>query len=207
MKNTCGLMMGIAIFALCTCQGTAAETADGFISLFNGKDLNGWRKVHPDNDRNSKRSGWKAENGVLVNMAAGCDLATIEKFTDFELHFEYRLPGGGNSGVYLRGRYEIQLLADRGKRPSLRSTGAIFNLIPPSENASGPTMEWQTADVKLAGKRVTVCLNGRTVIADAELPFITAGAMSANENQLGPIMLQGQQSPVDFRNIRIKPLK
>jgi len=207
MKNTRWLVAGVIAFALCTTHMMGAETAEGFIPLFNGKDLAGWKKVHPDNNKNSKRSGWKAENGLLINMVAGCDLATVEKFTDFELHYEYRIPGGGNSGVYLRGRYEIQIADDYRKRPSPRSTGAIYNMIPPSENAGGPATEWQTTDVKLVGKQVTVRLNGRTIIADAELPFVTAGALSSNVNVPGPIMLQGQFSPAAFRNLRIKPLK
>ncbi|MFZ2643150.1 MAG: DUF1080 domain-containing protein [Verrucomicrobiia bacterium] len=207
MRNIRWLVAGIITLALCTNHMTGTETAEGFIALFNGKDLTGWKKVHPDNARNSKRNSWKAENGLLVNAAAGCDLATVEKFADFELHLEYRLPGGGNSGVYLRGRYEIQIADDYRRRPSLRSTGAIYNLIPPSENASTQAMEWQTVDVKLVGKQVTVRLNGKTVIADAELPFATAGAMSSNVNQPGPIMLQGQLGPIAFRNIQIKPLK
>lgn len=207
MKNTRWLVVGIIAFALCATPMMGAETAEGFIPLFNGKDLAGWKKVHPDNNKNSKRSGWKAENGLLVNMAAGCDLATVEKFADFELHFEYRIPGGGNSGVYLRGRYEIQIMDDCGKRPSRQSTGSVYDLIPPSVNASGPAMEWQTVDVKLVGKQVTVRLNGKTIIEDAELPFVTKGAMSSNVNMPGPIMLQGLISPVVFRNLRIKPVK
>ena len=207
MKNTRWLVAGIIGFALSTTHLMGAETAEGYTSLFNGKDLAGWRKVHPDNDKKNKRSAWKAENGLLVNMAAGCDLATVEKFADFELHFEYRIPGGGNSGVYLRGRYEIQIMDDCGKRPSRQSTGSIYDLIPPSVNAGGPAMEWQTVDVKLVGKQVTVRLNGKTIIEDAELPFVTKGAMSSNVNLPGPIMLQGLISPVAFRDIRIKPLK
>lgn len=207
MRNTRWLVAGIIALALCTNHMTGAETAGGFTTLFNGKDLTGWKKVHPENVSNSKRSGWRAENGLLVNAAAGGDLATVEKFADFELHLEYRLPGGGNSGIYLRGRYEIQLADDYRKRPSLRSTGAIYNLIPPSENAAARAMEWQTVDVKLVGKQVTVRINGKTVITDVELPFVTAGAISSNVNQPGPIMLQGQLGPVTFRNIQIKPLK
>ncbi|MCX7007012.1 MAG: DUF1080 domain-containing protein [Kiritimatiellaeota bacterium] len=173
----------------------------GFQPLFNGKDLDGWRSAGRD-----KPNWWKAEDGKLVNLGAGDDLVTEQKFDDFEFHCEYNLPAGANSGVFLRGRYEVQLLDDAGKPAGSQSSGGIWNLMAPSENASLPAGEWQTLDVTLIGKMVTVALNGKKVLDGRELNATTSGALDGDPNQPGPILLQGAFSGVSFRNLCIKPL-
>ncbi|MEW6357347.1 MAG: SUMF1/EgtB/PvdO family nonheme iron enzyme [Planctomycetota bacterium] len=175
--------------------------AEGYIPLFNGKDLTGWR-IRDD----SKPNGWSVQDGLLVNTRPGNDLITEQMFGDFEFHCEYRMPKDGNSGVFLRGRYEVQIWDDFGRPPGKETSGGIWGLIPPSENASKPAGEWQALAVGIKGKRVQVVLNGKKVIDYGELTQPTRGALDNNVDQPGPIVLQGAKSPVEFRNIRIKPL-
>ncbi|MCX6906878.1 MAG: SUMF1/EgtB/PvdO family nonheme iron enzyme, partial [Verrucomicrobia bacterium] len=178
-----------------------AADASGYKPLFNGKDLTGWKV------RENANNNWSAEGGVLVNSRSGADLITEETFTDFELHLEFKLPPQGNSGVYLRGRQELQLADDCGQPAGLDTTGGIWGRIAPSENASKPVNEWQTLDVTLIGKEATVTINGRKVINAARISGVSTWAgLDNNVDQPGPIMLQGRLSAVSFRNIRIKPL-
>jgi len=173
----------------------------GFRPLFNGKDLTGWKLRHEGG-----KNGWKAEDGMLVNTPPSTDLVTEEKFKDFQLHAEYRIPARSNSGIYLRGRYEIQIDDAYGKAPESHQNGAIYGRITPSENASKPAGEWQTVDVTLVGKHVTVVLNGRKTIDHVEIPGPTGGALDDKVDEPGPLMLQGDHGVVSFRNIYIRPL-
>jgi len=171
------------------------------VPLFNGRDLAGWTTQGGE-------SKWRVVNGVLTNAASGGNLVTTRKFDDFKLHLEFRVPKGGNSGVYLRGRYEVQV-EDSGDRPELLpvNVGGVYGFLPPSENASRRPGEWQTYDITLVGRRVTVVLNGRTVIADQIIPGITGGALDSEEGTPGPILLQGDHTPVEFRNVVITPAR
>jgi hypothetical protein len=180
----------------------ARAPPDGYRSLFNGKDLTGW-KVRDT----GKYNAWTAQEGVLVNTQAGTDLISEEQFTDFLFHCEFKIPPGGNSGVYLRGRYEIQIYDDFGRPPDGQTSGGICNLIVPVENASKPAGEWQTLDVGIEGKRVQVVLNGKKVIDCGELTSPTGDALDQDADQPGPIMLQGRFGRVEFRNMRVKPLQ
>ncbi|MBI3909530.1 MAG: DUF1080 domain-containing protein [Armatimonadetes bacterium] len=186
---------GVALGALAN-PSPAAPKVKNLI----GKDLTGWR-LH------GERNGWKVENGVLINTPPSSDLYTEEKFKDFELHYEFNVPSDGNSGLYLRGRYEIQILDDFGRPPSPGGNGSVYSLITAQENASKPAGQWQSVDVKLAGKRVTVVLNGKTIIADRELTGPTPGGLDDEVDESGPILLQGNHGPIQFRNIHIKLLK
>lgn len=189
------------------------EKIGKWVELFNGKDLTGWRPLHE-----GWRSGWTAENGVLVNKFAGSDLITEEKFMDFELHIEFNVPRGGNSGVYLQGRYEIQVDDCYGQGIRKTMCGAIYGRIAPKVNAAKQAGEWQSFDVKFfsarrdeTGKlvkkaRVTVIHNGIPIIEDAEIDGVTGGSMDDNEGTPGPLRLQGDHGPIQYRNIRIKPL-
>lgn len=168
------------------------------IRLFNGSDLNGWRA--------SGESRWKVEDGVLRNTAAGANLVTDRKFTDFKLHVELRLPKGSNSGVYLRGRHEVQIV-DRFGEPASDALGAVYGFLAPSEDAAKGADEWQSLDITLIGRRITVVVNGKTIICDREIPGITGGALDSNEDAPGPMMLQGDHGPVEFRNIMLTPAR
>jgi len=169
------------------------------VKLLNGTDLKGW---HPS----GKNNQWVFENGILKSPKAGSNLITDAEFTDFKLHAEFRYPTEGNSGVYLRGRYEVQI-ADFEKESSEKvQMGCIYGFIAPSEIITKPN-EWNSYDITLVGRMVTVVLNGKTIICNREIPGITGGALNSREADPGPIMLQGDHHPVEFRNIVITPVK
>jgi hypothetical protein len=170
------------------------------IKLFDGVDLKGWHASGPVNQ-------WKAESGVLRSPASGSNLITDQKFNDFKLHIEFRFPKGSNSGVYLRGRYELQIEDDEVRGLPNDVIGSIYGFLPPSEEVSKGPGEWQTYDVTLIGRMVTVKFNGKTVICDREIPGITGGALNSHEAETGPIYLQGDHGPVEYRNIELTPAK
>lgn len=146
---------------------------------------------------------WEFERGVL-SIEAGCtDLVTSTTYRDFKLHAEFRYPPGGNSGIYLRGRYEVQIQDDAGKALDPLRMGGIYGFITPSVDAALPAGEWQSLDVELVGRRVTVMLNGTTIVDAEAIPGITGGALDSDEGAPGPIMLQGDHSAVEFRNLTI----
>ena len=169
------------------------------VELFNGKDLTGWKP------RAEGKSRWEARDGVMVNTASGTDLLTERKFTDFKLHTEFRYPKGSNSGVYLRGRYEVQIEDDYGDEPDSHKIGGVYGFLTPSVNAAKKPGEWQTLDVTLVGRVVTVVLNGERVIDRQTIPGITGGALDGDEAAPGPIQLQGDHGPVDFRRVTLTP--
>jgi len=179
---------------------------DGWIRLFDGKSLTGWHARNP----NAKMT-WKAEKGVLVNDVPagqhGVDLVTDQKFEDFELHIEFKVEKGQNSGVYLRGRYEVQVLESHGRQPTMETCGSIYSQKVASKDATKPAGQWQAFDVTLEGKTVTVRLNGEVIIDKHVLTAPTGGALDDKVNEPGPLMLQGDHTAVAYRNIHIKPLK
>jgi hypothetical protein len=170
------------------------------IPLFSGVDLTGWVPRHA-----SQPNHWKAEEGTLVNEESGSDLVTEKKFGDFQLHVEAQVPEGGNSGIYLRGRYEVQVLDDHGKEPHAQGMGGIYGQVTPVENASLPAGEWQSFDITLLGRTVTVVLNGKTLIDRQEIPGITGGALDSREAEPGPIFLQGDHGRILYRNLVLTP--
>jgi hypothetical protein len=170
------------------------------VTLFNGHDLKGWHALG--------NNQWLAANGVLRSPHSGANLVTDGKFTDFKLHIEFRCPKGSNSGVYLRGRYEVQIEDDEGDlHPAFDHLSGVYGFLTPSENASKGSGVWQSYDITLVGRLVTVVLNGKTVICRQEIPGITGGAQDSREGEPGPIYLQGDHGPIEYRNIRITPAK
>ncbi len=150
-------------------------------------------------------SQWRVVDHVLTNLKAGANLVTRQRFTDFKLHLEFRCPKDSNSGVYLRGRYEVQIEGTAGLEPINDVLGSIYGFLPPNDDAAGPPGEWQTYDITLVGRQVTVVLNGKTITCGAEIPGTTGGALDSDEGAPGPLMLQGDHGSVEFRNIVLTP--
>jgi hypothetical protein len=167
------------------------------VALFNGRDLAGWTE-------RGGASRWRVAGGVLSTAGSGANLVSTRTFDDFRLRVEFRYPAGSNSGVYLRGRYEVQIEDSPEKRaPGPLHVGAVYGFLPPNENAARAPGEWQTYEITLVGRRVTVLLNGRAVIADQIVPGITGGALDSDEGAPGPILLQGDHGGIELRRIEI----
>ena len=180
------------------------------VSLFNGKDLTGWRTHETD-----KVNGWSAQDGMLVNTTTKTDfsptgsyanLRTEAVFDDFKLHIEFLIEENRNSGVYLRGMYEAQVVDRDSRMQGIQGVGAIFGSIPPSVNAGKPGGEWQTYDLTLVNRHVTVVLNGVKVIDNQPVTGPTGGAVFTDPAAPGPIYLQGDHTSVKYKNIYLEPV-
>jgi hypothetical protein len=193
----------VAMAAVCV-SATAAD--EGWVQLFNGKDLTGWQNARDAKAENK----WKAEDGTLTNVATGHDgndIATTQQFKDFELKIEYKTVKEGNSGTYLRGRVEVQIFDSTGKNPpGTWDDGAIFDQFAPKENASKPIGEWNQVEATYVGDTLTVKLNGKVIHDKIKIVKPTGAALPGGVNDAGPLMLQGNHGKVWFRNIMIKPL-
>jgi Domain of Unknown Function (DUF1080) len=170
------------------------------VELFNGSDTAGWHAQ-------SGTSQWVVVEHTLTSPKSGANLVSDRTFTDFALHVEFRYPKGSNSGVYLRGRYEVQIEDGGALEPATDRLGAIYGFLEPSEDAARKAGEWQSFDITLAGRLVTVILNGETIIANREIPGITGAALDSDESAPGPLMLQGDHGPIEFRKIIVRPAK
>jgi hypothetical protein len=171
------------------------------IPLFNGKDLSGWK---PSNT--SSTAAWKVENGTLLTPGNGPELISDAKFQDFKLHLEFNCEPNSNSGVYLRGRYEVQVETDSADEPPSHHTGGVYGFLAPLPELPRKSGEWQTYDITLIGRMITVAQNGQTVINNREIPGITGGALDSHEELPGPIYLQGsEKGHVAYRNIVMTP--
>lgn len=169
-------------------------------ALFDGKDLNGWEPVG-----DTAQNHWMAQDGMLVNPERGADLKTTRKFNDFKLHFEVNCPDNANSGFFLRGRYELQLEYEPvGRNPPNRAMGSIYGRIAPAVSLPRTPGEWETFDVTLVGRIVTVIRDGTLTIDHKEIEGITGGALNANEGEPGPFYIQGDHTGgLKFRNITV----
>jgi hypothetical protein len=156
------------------------------------------RWVIPENNQ------FKMVDGVLVNPKKGGNLVTAQKFDDFKLSVEFKYPEGSNSGIYLRGRHEIQIEDSKGRADDV-SIGGVYGFIAPSVNAANPPGEWQTYEITLVGRHVTVILNGVEVISNRPIPGITGGSLDSKEGEPGPIMVQGDHGPIEFRKFVVTP--
>jgi len=171
------------------------------IRLLNGKDLSGWTFADP-----TQASAWSVEDGTLVKQGRGSEILTTARFTDFNLHVEFNCGTAANSGVYLRGRYEVQIENNAAKEPVNRRMGAVYGFIAPEPELPRTPNTWETYDITLLGRTITVVHNGHTVIDHNEIPGITGGAFDSDEGSPGPIYLQGtEDGRVAFRNIVITP--
>jgi hypothetical protein len=169
------------------------------IELFNGRDFAGWTFDNP-----AKSSSWVVEKGSLVNQSAGSNLATLGKFQDFQLHIEVNCPTNANSGIYLRGRYEVQVEDDSILEPPSHHMGAVYGFLAPVPEQPRRPGFWQTFDITFVGRFVTVVQNGQTIINDQEIPGITGGAFDSHEELPGPIYLQGDHGGIAYRNIVVR---
>lgn len=171
------------------------------VQLFDGKDLGGWTPSDPN-----PTAKWTIVDGTLVSPGHGAELISNAKFSDFKLHIEFNCGHGANSGVYLRGRYELQIEDDPEPEGPTMRTGGIYGFLAPSPEQTSRPGEWQTYDITLVGRTVTVLQNGQTIIDKQEIPGITGGALNSQEGSPGPIYLQGTEAGhVSFRNITITP--
>jgi hypothetical protein len=150
--------------------------------------------------------GWTVENGALSNKPAANNLVSEEKFWNFKLHVEFKVSEHTNSGIGLRGRYEVQILDDYGKPPDLHGNGALYSRILPTMNASKPPGEWQSFDIRLVGRDVTVVLNDHKIIDRKHIDGLTAIAQNPDEGEPGPIILQGDHRHVEIRKVLLTPL-
>ncbi len=179
------------------------------VKLFNGRDLTGWDLAQKD-----RKNGWLAKDGVLTNNPAQNDdhsarygnLRTEEVFEDFNLTLEVLVPEGSNSGVYLRGIYEIQIMDSYGLDPDNHHMGALYSRITPSHANEKKAGEWQDLDITLCDRHLTVILNGDKIIDNQPVEGVTGGALSADQFAPGPIYLQGDHGPVMYRDILLRPV-
>jgi hypothetical protein len=166
--------------------------------LFNGKDLTGWEPDRPDFNH------WVAKDGELLNEKAGANLRGTRKFDDFKLHIELNCPQNGNSGVYLRGRYEMQVEYENTPEDKYHSMGAIYGMVPVSEVLPQTPGQWESFDITFVGRNVIVVRNGKTIIDNQEIAGITGGAIDANEGEPGVFYIQGDHTGgMKYRNITI----
>lgn len=176
------------------------------IQLLNGKDLAGWRLLKEADN------GWRVVDGVLQNRVVKAkdkhfgNLRTDAEFEDFNLKTEVRTQEGSNSGIYLRGIYEVQIMESFGKPLDSHHMGALYSRITPSVNAEKPIGEWQTLDITLVDRHLTVILNGKTIIDNQPVLGCTGGAMTSDEFKPGPLYLQGDHTNVDYRNMVLTPV-
>jgi hypothetical protein len=180
------------------------------IQLFNGENLSGWRLTDPN-----AVNGWSAKGGLLVNDAKQEEgkphknygnLRTDREFEDFNLKLEVKLDKGGNSGVYVRGIYEIQVADTYGKPLDSHNMGAVYSRIKPTKSAENPAGEWESLDITFVRRHVTVILNGATIIDNQPVEGCTGGALWSDVTRPGPIYLQGDHTASEYRNIVLKPV-
>ena len=209
MRWTVWCVVGMVVAAFAVVQAGEAEfkPTEGWIQLFNAKDLTGWKT-------RGKNTSWEVQDGVMANLREkdgkkrrGVNIYTEATFLDFTLHIEFKVPKGGNSGVYARGRKEIQILDSYGKKHvGSGDCGGLYGKSAPKVNACKPAGEWNAFDITIVGDKITVTLNGQLIQDGVEVPGHTGGSLGGKPGTPGPVMLQGDHTSLWYRNIWIKPL-
>ncbi|MFO7937556.1 MAG: DUF1080 domain-containing protein [Kiritimatiellia bacterium] len=179
------------------------------VKLFSGNDMSKWKAMNP-----KAPNCWTIKDGILSNRVKGPDgkkrhgtnIRTEKKFEDFRLTTDVRVPENGNSGIYLRGIYEIQVAESYGEPADSHNMGALYSRITPSTTAEKKPDEWQTLDIILCERYATVILNGTKIIDNQPIMGCTGGAISSDEFAPGPIYLQGDHTDVDYRNMILYPI-
>ena len=169
--------------------------------IFNGKDLTGWVPTDPAADNH-----WMVKDSELVNASKGANLKTSRTFDDFKLHIEFNCPDEGNSGIYLRGRYEVQVEYEKvDANDRFHSIGSVYSMIAPAVDLPRTPGKWESFDITLVGRWLTVVRNGVTTIDNQEIPGTTGGALDSNEGEPGPFFLQGDHTGgMKYRNITVQ---
>ena len=142
----------------------------------------------------------------MKSTQTGSNIYTTKNFKDFRLHVEFKYSKNGNSGIYLRGRYEVQIADNKGDTPTSTKFGGIYGFLTPNEMVAKAAGEWQSFDITLIGRRVTVIANGTPIIIDQIIPGMTGGALDNNEAAPGPILIQGDHEPIELRNMVLTPI-
>ena len=171
------------------------------VELFNGKDVSGWKALNPETEMK-----WTVVDGVLRNAPPTTDIVSLQKFWNFKLHVDFRIVAHSNSGIGLRGRYEIQVYEDYGQPPNSHGSAALYARFAPAVNASKPPGEWQSYDIRLVGRQLTVVFNGTKVLDKVEVEGLTAIANNADEAEPGPFIVQGDHSYVEIKSFVVTPL-
>ena len=182
-------------------DANAKHTYGKPIELFDGKSLDAFDLQHKD-----RPSGWTVADGAMTNEPKANNLISKQKFKDYKIQAEYKLEKDSNSGIYQRGRYELQVVDDYGKPAEAHGHMSIYAWVAPKVNASKPAGEWQTMEAVVVGNKVTVTLNGQKVQDNSTFEAITGGALDANETAPGPIMLQGDHGKVWYRKVTVTPI-
>jgi len=201
MRWLIGCLAALALAGCAPARQATFTPGEGWIPLFNGKDLSGWKNVgrYP--------SEWTVKDGLTGCPKESDNLYTERKFLNFQLHCEWQIPKEGNSGIFLRGRKEVQIADSYGKKElEKEDCGGIWGKFAPSVNACKPPGEWNTYDITMVGRKVTVVFNGKTVIDGITVDGVTGWQLDENEDQPGSLMIQADHSAVWFRSLWIKPL-
>lgn len=230
----CSMVFAL-IVACMFAVATAQAEDDGWVTIPIEPELKAWSlkapaerskwtvgtaAVNPDNPREliCKEGG-----SELVNAGShGVDIFTKEKFADAIIEVEVLVPEGSNSGIYIMGSYEVQILDSYGREDDklgMGDMGAIYSVAVPKVNASKKPGEWQKYVIEYRapkfdgegnktanGRVVKVVLNGTVIHEDLELKGVTGGSLTGKESPRGPVMFQGDHGPVAYRNLRVKPL-
>lgn len=185
-------------------DANAAHKYGAPVALFDtaaNPSMDAWGVQHA-----TRPMGWSVEDGLMINTKGANNLVSKQKFSDFKLEAEYRLTQASNSGIYLRGRYEMQVFDDAGQPTALTGHMSIYGRKAPDTNVSLPPGEWQRAEIIIVGNRVTATLNGTRVHDNAVIEGITGGALDNDELTPGPIMIQGDHSIAAFRKVIVTPI-
>ncbi len=171
------------------------------VPLFDGKTMENWEVQHKD-----RPSGWTVVDGAMTNEAHANNLVSRHRFENFKIRCEFKIEEKSNSGIYLRGRYELQVLDDFGKEPGIHGHMALYSRVKPLLNAGLPAGQWQTMEATIVGNRLSVTLNGKKVHDNIVIDGLTGGALDSNEGEPGPILIQGDHGKVWFRRIIVTPI-
>jgi 3-keto-disaccharide hydrolase len=171
------------------------------VVLFDGKTLDNWGVQVKD-----RPSGWSIVDGAMTNSPHANNLVSKHRFEDFKIQCEYKVENNSNSGIYLRGRYELQVLDDAGKPTESHGHMSLYSRVAPLVNASLPPGQWQTMEATIVGNKVTVFLNGKKVQDNITIDGITGGALDSNEGEPGPIMIQGDHEKITYRKVVVTPI-
>ncbi len=172
------------------------------VALFDGKSMEHWQGQVKD-----KELGWSIVDGAMTNVPHANNLVSHHQFENFKIHCEYKVEPKSNSGIYLRGRYELQVLDDAGKEPEIHGHMALYSRVAPKVNASLPVGQWQMMEAIIVGNKLSVWLNGKKVHDNITIDGITGGALNSNEATPGPIMLQGDHEKIWYRKVIVTPIR